>query len=147
MFQEKPQLSTGHTTVDYNGNKVLEGKYNCRSESRAGFDKDRIHVEVQNKLVPVGADYVHGYEYGAPRDGSNAPTVVGASNKSATPIKSTVIYSRPALFPYLLYSPYPRPHFVLQTTMRPSLSLLLTAIGFIIPRSVRVFHTVILSTV
>jgi hypothetical protein len=74
-YEERPRLSTGHTTVDYNGNKVLEGKYNCQSESRAGFDKDRIHVEVQNKLVPVGADYVHGYEYGAPRDGSNAPTV------------------------------------------------------------------------
>ncbi|KAJ3640007.1 hypothetical protein Zmor_003331 [Zophobas morio] len=74
-YEERPRLSTGHATVDYNGNKVLEGKYNCQSESRAGFDKDRIHVEVQNKLVPVGADYVHGYEYGAPRDGSNAPTV------------------------------------------------------------------------
>ncbi|KYB29704.1 hypothetical protein TcasGA2_TC031518 [Tribolium castaneum] len=74
-YEEKPRLNTGHTTVDYNGNKVLEGKYNCQSESRAGFDKDRIHVEVQNKLVPVGADYVHGYEYGAPRDGSNTPTV------------------------------------------------------------------------
>lgn len=50
-------------------------------------------MELKNKLVPIGADYVHGYEYDASRDGSNTPTVVGASNKSAAPIKSSVIYS------------------------------------------------------
>lgn len=80
--------------MEYNRNKILEGKYNCLSESRAGFDKDTIHVEVENKLLPIGADYVHRFEYNAPREGSNTPTVVGASNKSATPIKSTVIYSQ-----------------------------------------------------
>lgn len=89
MLQEQPSLSTGQATVEYNRTKVLEGKYNCLSESKAGFDKDTIHVELQNKLLPIGADYLHGREYG-----SNRPNVVGASNKSATPIKSTVIYSQ-----------------------------------------------------
>lgn len=98
--QESPLRSTGFATVDYNGNRALEGKYNCDSEQRAGFDKDTIHVEVQNKLVPVGVHYVHGYEYGASRDGTAAPTVVGASNKSATPIKSNVIYCHPTLLSY-----------------------------------------------
>lgn len=85
--------TVGLATVVYNGDQIVEGKYNCDSESRAGFEKDKIHVELKNKLVPIGADYVHGYEYVASRDGSNTPTVVGASNKSAAPIKSSVIYS------------------------------------------------------
>lgn len=93
MLQEKLQRSTGRATVEYNSSKVLEGKYNCLSESRAGFDKDTIHVELQNKFLPIGADYIHSFGYNAPGDGSNTPTVVGASNKSVAPIKSVVIYS------------------------------------------------------
>lgn len=75
--QEKLERSTGRATVEYNRNKVLEGKYNCLSESWAGFDKDTIHVELENKFLPIGADYVHGYAYsGQARAGSNKPTMV-----------------------------------------------------------------------
>lgn len=79
MLQAKPVQSVGHATVVYNKDRVLNGTYNCQSESRAGFDKDTIHVELENKWVPVGADYIRSFEYGG---SSAAPTTVGASNKS-----------------------------------------------------------------
>lgn len=76
----------------YNDENILEGKYNCLSESRAGIEVDRIHVELLNQKVPVGADYVRKHESGMPRDGYNAPTLVDTSNKSVGSIKSFVIY-------------------------------------------------------
>lgn len=47
---------------------------------------------VENKLVPIGVVCVRGNEHSALRDGSNTPTVEGASNKSTASIKSPVIY-------------------------------------------------------
>lgn len=91
--------------INYNKEKVLLAKYKCLVEKRENFNKKTIHVELENDMVPVGADYVHGTEYSAgreagvarkaTRDRFNAPTVVdvGASNKSADPINSIVIYS------------------------------------------------------
>lgn len=83
--------------MQYNGGNVLEGKYNCLSKSQAGVGMDTINVELLNKMVPIGADYVHRHESGTARDGYNAPTLVGASNKSAAPIKSFVIYRPPCI--------------------------------------------------
>lgn len=80
MFQEKPLTTMGSAKVVYNNKEIVDGKYNCKSELRAGNQKDKTHIEVKNEWVPVGADYVH--EYDASRDVSNRPTVVGASNKS-----------------------------------------------------------------
>lgn len=91
--QTKPLHATGKATIEYNKKKIVEGKYRCDSDSRAGFDKDTINVEVENEFVPIGLLYVHQFEYSAPGGGSNLPTVVGAPNKSATPIKSAIIYS------------------------------------------------------
>lgn len=71
--------------MQYNGENVLEGKYNCLSKSLADSELDTIHVELLNKVVPVGADYVHRHENGTIRDGYNVLTVVGASNKSPFP--------------------------------------------------------------
>lgn len=73
----------GRATVEYNNKEIVEGKYNCISELRnsgKGDQKDKIHVELKNEWVPVGADYVH--EYDASGDASSGPSVVGASNKS-----------------------------------------------------------------
>lgn len=44
-----------------------------------------------NKFVPIGLTYVHQFVYNEP--GYNLPTVVGAANKSATPIYPAIIYS------------------------------------------------------
>ncbi|XP_060537065.1 uncharacterized protein LOC132708634 isoform X2 [Cylas formicarius] len=74
-YDKKAELSTGEATVDYNGENVLEGKYNCLSKSRAGLHSDTIHVELLNKMVPIGADYVRRHENVTLRDGNSAPTV------------------------------------------------------------------------
>ncbi|KAK9890371.1 hypothetical protein WA026_010464 [Henosepilachna vigintioctopunctata] len=66
VYKEAPLRSVGNATVFYNGNNVLKAKYDCLSEERAGFEKDTTHVELQNVLLPIGADYIHGYQYGAP---------------------------------------------------------------------------------
>ncbi|CAH1158795.1 unnamed protein product [Phyllotreta striolata] len=67
-YDEKEKLSVGQATVNYNGDSVLEGKYNRLSESQAGKDTDTVHVELHNELVPVGADYIYKHEYGMPED-------------------------------------------------------------------------------
>ncbi|XP_030755989.1 uncharacterized protein LOC115882214 [Sitophilus oryzae] len=74
-YDKKAELSIGRATVDYNGESVLDGKYNCLSKSRAGLKTDTIHVELLNKKIPIGADYVHKQESDKPRDGYNGPTV------------------------------------------------------------------------
>ncbi|KAJ8978166.1 hypothetical protein NQ317_004215 [Molorchus minor] len=73
-YDKKMQVSDGHATINYNGGKVLEAKYDCLSESRAGYDKDTIHVELHSKMIPVGADYVHSHQYDVPREGYNTPS-------------------------------------------------------------------------
>lgn len=52
----------GHAVVKYNGSNVLDGIYKSVTESKVGMTKDKIHVELRNKLVPIGADYVHTQE-------------------------------------------------------------------------------------
>lgn len=72
--------TVGRTTLTYNNKEILEGKYNCKSELRKDNQNDKIHVELKNEWLPVGADYVHAYDVSG--DVTNRPTVVGASNKS-----------------------------------------------------------------
>ncbi|XP_066155546.1 uncharacterized protein Apoltp [Euwallacea fornicatus] len=74
-YDKKAELSTGRATVHYNKENVLEGKYNCLSKSQAGVGLDRIHMELLNRKIPIGADYVHRHESGTPRDGYNAPVL------------------------------------------------------------------------
>ncbi|XP_076260910.1 apolipoprotein lipid transfer particle isoform X2 [Rhynchophorus ferrugineus] len=74
-YDKKAELSIGRATVGYNGENVLEGKYNCLSKSQAGLKTDTIHVELLNKKIPIGADYVHRRGSDTPRDGYNAATV------------------------------------------------------------------------
>ncbi|KAF7269539.1 hypothetical protein GWI33_017432 [Rhynchophorus ferrugineus] len=74
-YDKKAELSIGRATVGYNGENVLEGKYNCLSKSQAGLKTDTIHVELLNKKIPIGADYVHKRGSDTPRDGYNAATV------------------------------------------------------------------------
>lgn len=62
--------------MNYNGNKMLDGIYDCKSTSKAGFEEDNTHVELLNSFVPIGVDYIHRYEYGAPEEGVAAPSKV-----------------------------------------------------------------------
>lgn len=70
----------GRATLVYNNKEILQGKYNCNSELKRDNRKDKIHIELKNEWLPVGADYVHVYDLS--EDILNRPTVVGASNKS-----------------------------------------------------------------
>ncbi|XP_049847119.1 uncharacterized protein LOC126299332 [Schistocerca gregaria] len=74
-YQETPLHQNGVATVKYNGEKEIDGKYNCVSESSAGFEKDIIDIELQNKYFPLGTHYVHSFEYSNGVDGLNLPTV------------------------------------------------------------------------
>lgn len=74
-YQKRPQITTGYSEMMYNGQKVLQGRYNSKSESRAGFEKDRIQISIENSLKPIGIIYVNQYEYSAGNEGTNYPTV------------------------------------------------------------------------
>ena len=53
----------------------MEGLYNAKSESRAGFEKDRIEITAQNSFKPIGIIYVNQYEYSAGNEGTNYPSI------------------------------------------------------------------------
>ncbi|XP_031834655.2 apolipoprotein lipid transfer particle isoform X2 [Nomia melanderi] len=74
-YQKRPQVTTGYSDLKYNENKVLQGRYNSKSESRAGFEKDHIQITVENSFKPIGIVYVNQYEYSAGNEGTNYPTV------------------------------------------------------------------------
>lgn len=44
----------------------MNGQYVCKSESRAGFNKDSISIILENKLKPLGINYVHQAEQSGP---------------------------------------------------------------------------------
>ncbi|XP_050082628.1 uncharacterized protein LOC126569520 [Anopheles aquasalis] len=56
---QRPAITTGHAEVDYNSNKILNGQYTSKEESRVGFDKKTIDVTLENNFMPLGVHYVH----------------------------------------------------------------------------------------
>lgn len=52
-------ITTGACTIDYNSKKVLIGQYSCKTESRAGYDKDIVDITLQNDYKPIGITYLH----------------------------------------------------------------------------------------
>lgn len=46
----------------------MEGIYRCISESKAGEEQDTVYAEVINQFLPITADYLHKYNYGATQD-------------------------------------------------------------------------------
>ncbi|EGI63145.1 Apolipophorin [Acromyrmex echinatior] len=74
-YKKRPQVTNGHSTLMYNNQKVLHVQYNSKSESRAGFDKDRMQITVENIYKPIGIVYVNQYEYSGGNEGTNYPTV------------------------------------------------------------------------
>lgn len=74
-YKKRPQVTTGHSILMYNGQQVLHAQYNSKSESRAGFDKDRIQITVENIYKPIGIVYVNQFEYSGGNEGTNYPTV------------------------------------------------------------------------
>ncbi|XP_029160980.1 apolipophorins isoform X2 [Nylanderia fulva] len=74
-YKKRPQMTTGHSSLTYNNETVLHAQYNSKSESRAGFEKDRIQITVENIYKPIGIVYVNQYEYSGGNEGTNYPTV------------------------------------------------------------------------
>lgn len=73
---KKPrQETTGHGTLMYNNQKVLDTQYNAKSEASSGIDKDRIEITVENIFKPIGIVYVNQYEYSGGNGGTNYPNV------------------------------------------------------------------------
>ncbi|KAL1492708.1 hypothetical protein ABEB36_010924 [Hypothenemus hampei] len=77
-YDKKAELSIGRATVEYNGGNVLEAKYNCLSKALENEILDKIHLELLNKIVPVGADYVHHHQRSK---SSNIHTYLSLDNK------------------------------------------------------------------
>lgn len=65
-LKERALITTGHATVEYNSENVLNGHYTCKSEARAGHEKDVVDITLENKLKPLGVHYVHLHQYGVP---------------------------------------------------------------------------------
>lgn len=74
-YKKRPQVTTGYSVLTYNGQKVVHGQYDSKSESRAGFEKDRVQITIENAYKPIGILYVNQYEYSAGNEGTNYPTV------------------------------------------------------------------------
>nr|XP_003701542.2 PREDICTED: uncharacterized protein LOC100880818 isoform X1 [Megachile rotundata] len=74
-YKKRPQVTTGYSVLTYNEQKVLHGRYDSKSESRAGFEKDRVQITIENVYKPIGILYVNQYEYSAGNQGTNYPTV------------------------------------------------------------------------
>ncbi|XP_012280436.1 uncharacterized protein LOC105699757 [Orussus abietinus] len=74
-YKKRPQVTNGYAELTYNKQKVLHGQYNSKSESRAGFEKDRIQITVENAYKPIGIIYINQYEYSGGNEGTNYPTV------------------------------------------------------------------------
>lgn len=74
-YKKRPQVTMGHSTLTYNNQTVLLVHYHSKSESRAGFEKDRIQITVEKIYKPIGIVYVNQYEYSGGNEGTNYPTV------------------------------------------------------------------------
>ncbi|XP_076235875.1 apolipoprotein lipid transfer particle [Calliopsis andreniformis] len=74
-YEKRPQGTTGYSELIYNEQKILQGRYNSKSESRAGLEKDRTQITIENSYKPIGILYINQYEYSAGNEGTNYPTV------------------------------------------------------------------------
>lgn len=74
-YKKRQLVTTGHSEIIYNGDRIVLGKYDSKSESRAGFEKDHVEITIQNSLKPLGIQYINQYEYSAGNEGTNYPTV------------------------------------------------------------------------
>lgn len=74
-YKKRPQITTGHSELTYNGDKIVQGNYDSKSESRAGFEKDRTEITIENSFKPLAIIYVNQFEYSAGNEGTNYPTL------------------------------------------------------------------------
>lgn len=68
-LKERANVKTGQCVVDYDGRKMLDGHYSCKSESRAGYEKDVVDITIVNNMRPIGISFVHVFEHTGDVDG------------------------------------------------------------------------------
>ncbi|KAI4492782.1 hypothetical protein M0804_002573 [Polistes exclamans] len=74
-YKKRPQITNGYSTLTYNQQKIFHADYNSKSQSRAGFEKDNIQINIENIYKPIGIIYVNQYEYSGGNEGTNYPTL------------------------------------------------------------------------
>lgn len=74
-YKKRPLTTTGYSVWTYNRKEILHGRYNSKSESRAGFEKDHIQIKIENIYKPIGIVYINQYEYSGGNEGTNYPTI------------------------------------------------------------------------
>ncbi|KAF7992093.1 hypothetical protein HCN44_001418 [Aphidius gifuensis] len=74
-YKKRPLVTTGYSKLIYNNNSILEGTYDSKSESRAGFEKEHIIINLKNSYHPLAIDYVNQFEYSAGNFGTNYPNL------------------------------------------------------------------------
>lgn len=68
-LKDRMQLSTGNCAVHYNDERVLDGQYTSKSESRAGYEREVVDITLQNPRKPLGIAYVHVSNFSDPEWG------------------------------------------------------------------------------
>lgn len=59
-LQEKPLITTGDATVDYNSRNVLNSHYTCKTERISeNHNKEIIDLSLENEKRPLGIHYTH----------------------------------------------------------------------------------------
>lgn len=58
--QEKPLITAGHASVEYNAKNILNSTYTCKSEKQGGNqERDVIDLSIENEMRPIGIHYTH----------------------------------------------------------------------------------------
>lgn len=65
-LKERNTNTDGRCKVTYNDANILNGKYKCKSVSRAGFTQDDIDISLDNIKYPIGVKYIHETEFTGP---------------------------------------------------------------------------------
>lgn len=65
-LKERQLMNTGYANVIYNEKQILKGQYNCKSEEKAGYEKDVVDISLENEMKPLGVRYVHLKQFSRP---------------------------------------------------------------------------------
>lgn len=74
-YKKKPLHTNGYSVLIYNEKEMYNAKYTSKGESRAGVEKDRMEITIENIFQPIGIIYINNFEYSAGNAGTNYPTV------------------------------------------------------------------------
>lgn len=60
MHQEKPSITTGDASVEYNTKNIINSHYTCKTEKSGDSEsKDVINLTLENEFRPLGIYFTH----------------------------------------------------------------------------------------